>query len=70
MRRSADSMNSLIGHVRAIFRDHGRGLEWFQTLALGNQAAAPVVKQFLSAVGLEKSNAATIPKRAVLYPFS
>ena len=64
-RRSAGSMDSLIGQIRAIFRDHGRGSEWFQALALGNPAAAPVVKQFLSAVRLEQSAAATIPKRAV-----
>ena len=65
LRRSAGSVDSLIGQIRAIFRDHGRGSEWYHTYGLGNPAAAPVVKQYLSAVRLEQSAAATIPKRAV-----
>jgi hypothetical protein len=39
LRRSAGSVDSLIGQVRAIFRDYGRGSEWNDTLGLGNPAA-------------------------------
>ena len=64
-RRSAGSIDSLIGQLRAIFRDHGRGSDWSDIIGLGNPAASPIIKRFLSAVRLEQSTAAVIPKRAV-----
>lgn len=64
-RLSAGSVDSLIGQIRAIFRDHGRGSDWNEVLGLGNPAAAPMIKRYLSAVRLEQSLAAASPKRAV-----
>ena len=64
LRRSAGSVDSLIGQVRAIFRDYGRGSEWNDTLGLGNPAAVPIVKRYLAAMRLEQSTTATLPKRA------
>jgi hypothetical protein len=52
LRRSAGSVDSLIGQVRAIFRDYGRGSEWNDTLGLGNPAAVPIVKRYLAAIRL------------------
>ena len=42
VRRSFGSMDSLIGQLRAIFRDYGRGKDWSDILGLGNPAAAPI----------------------------
>ncbi|CAC5380819.1 unnamed protein product [Mytilus coruscus] len=47
-RLSAASVDSLIGQIRAIFRDHGRGGDWNKEL--GNRAGAPMIKGYLSAV--------------------
>ena len=63
-RRSAGSVDSLIGQVRAIFRDFGRGTDWNDTLGVGNPAAAPLIKKYLAAIRLEQSLAAVSPKRA------
>lgn len=63
-RRSAGSVDSLIGQVRAIFRDFGRGSDWNEILGIGNPAAAPIIKKYLAAIRLEQSLAAVCPKRA------
>lgn len=64
-RRSAGSMDSLIGQIRAIFRDFGRGTSWNETIGLGNPAAAPIIKKHLQAVRLEQSLVAVTPQKAV-----
>ncbi|VDI80971.1 Hypothetical predicted protein [Mytilus galloprovincialis] len=64
-RLSAGSVDSLIGQIRTIFRDNGRGGDWNEILKLGNPAVAPMIKRYLSAVRLEQSFSATSPKRAV-----
>lgn len=64
LRRSAASVDSLIGQLRAIFRDYGRGGIWSEPLGAGNPAAAPCVKSYLSAVRLEQTAASVVPKQA------
>ena len=64
LRRSAGSVDSLIGQIRAIFRDHGRGKEWNDSLGVGNPAAAPIIKRYLSAVKIEQSTSAVTPEKA------
>ncbi|CAG2191969.1 unnamed protein product [Mytilus edulis] len=44
LRLSAGSVDSLIGQLRAIFRDHGRGTDWNDMLGLGNPAASSIIK--------------------------
>lgn len=58
------SVDSLIGQLRAIFRDAGRGSEWVAVWGLGNPAAAPSIKQHLKAVRLEQAVARVRPKKA------
>ncbi|CAG2203881.1 unnamed protein product [Mytilus edulis] len=65
LRLSAGSVDSLIGQLRAIFRDHGRGTDWNDMLGLGNPAASSIIKKYLSAIKLEQSMAAALPKHAV-----
>lgn len=65
LRRSAASMDSLIGQIRAIFRDEAsRGKNWDDLLGIGNPAAAPIIKRYLSAMKLEQSASVVIPKKA------
>lgn len=64
VRRSAGSVDSLIGQVRAIFRDFGRGSDWNAVFGIGNPAAAPIIKRYLAAIRLEQSVSATTPRRA------
>ena len=64
LRRSAESVDSLIGQVRAIFHDFGRGSDWNAILRIGNPAAAPIIKRYLAAIRLEQSVSATTPRRA------
>ncbi|CAG2218693.1 unnamed protein product [Mytilus edulis] len=64
LRLSAGSVDSLIGQLRAIFRDHGRGTDWNDMLGLGNPAASSIIKKYLSAIKLEQSMAAASPKHA------
>ena len=64
LHRSAGSVDSLIGQIRAIFMDHGRGKEWNDSLGVGNPAPAPIIKQYLSAEKTEQSTLAVTPKKA------
>lgn len=65
LRLSAGSVDSLIGKIRAIYRDNGRGCEWNPSLVVSNPAAAPGVKHYLKAIKLEQSLSAVTPKQAV-----
>ena len=64
VRRSFGSMDSLIGQLRAIFRDYGRGKDWSDILGLGNPAAAPIIKSYLRATKLEQSASGVTPRQA------
>ena len=61
--RSAGAVDSLIGQIRAIFRDSGRGTEWNETYGVGNPAASPLIKRHLSAIRLEQSSSSVLVKR-------
>lgn len=61
---AAGSVDSLIGKLRAILRDVGRGSEWNGTIGCGNPAAAPTVKLHLKSVRREQAEARVSPKQA------
>lgn len=62
---AAKSVDSLIGKIRAIFRDEGRAGDWNPMLFTGNPAASPLMKRHLQSVTLEQQNANTIIRQAV-----
>ena len=63
-RLAAGSVDSIIGQIRAIFRDLGQGTEWNSSLGFGNPASAQLVKQYLHAIKLEQSQLRVVPKQA------
>lgn len=66
-RLAASSVDSIIGQIRAIFRDRGRGGQWLHSFGIGNPAAAPAVKKHLKAVRVEQSGVK--PKQAIPLSF-
>ncbi len=62
---AAKSVDSLIGKLRAIFRDIGRSGDWNPVLCLGNPLAAPQIKRHLKSVTLEQTSADVAQKQAV-----
>ena len=65
VRLTAGSVDSLIGQIRAIYRDFGRGSDWNDLLGIDNPAAVPVIKRYLEDVRLEQSLSSVTPRRAV-----
>lgn len=63
------SVDSLIGKIRAIFRDYGRSGEWNPMLGSGNPAAAPLIKKHLQCVEVEQTSAEIVNKQAVPFMF-
>ena len=57
-------MDNLIGQLRAIFSDYGRGKDWRDILGLGNPAASPIIKSYLYAAKLGQSALGVIPRKA------
>ena len=62
---AAKSVDSLIGKLRAIFRDMGRSGKWNPVLLTGNPAASHVMKRHLQSVTLEQSCHEVVRKQAV-----
>ena len=62
---AAKTTDSLIGKVRAIFRDIGRSGEWNPILLTGNPAASYLMKRHLQSVTLEQTFAEIPKKQAV-----
>lgn len=62
---AAKSVDSLIGKIRAIFRDIGRSGDWNPVLCLGNPTAAPLIKRHLKSVTLEQTRADVVKKQAI-----
>ena len=62
---AAKSVDTLIGKIRAIFRDMGRSGDWNPVLLTGNPAASHILKRHLQAVTLEQSNLGVVRKQAV-----
>lgn len=66
---AAKSVDSLIGKIRAIFRDLGRNGEWNPMLNIGNPAGAPLLKKHLQCVITEQTSAEVVSKQAVPFMF-
>lgn len=58
------TVDSLIGKLRAIFVEHGRGSEWHSLLGVGNPAACRSVKTYLADVREEQLRARITPRQA------
>ncbi|CAC5398848.1 unnamed protein product [Mytilus coruscus] len=58
------SVDSLLGKIRAIFRDIGKAGEWNPKLYSGNPASSHILKQHIQAVSLEQSNSNITRKQA------
>lgn len=58
------TVDSLIGKLRAIFAENGRGTEWHSLLGLGNPAADRSVKAYLASVREEQLRVHITPKQA------
>lgn len=56
--------DALIGKVRAIFAEHGRGTEWQSILNFGNPAADRSVKRYFADVREEQLKARVVPRQA------
>ena len=62
---AAKSVDSLIGKLRAIFRDLGREGDWNPALLTGNPAASLTMKRHLQSVMLEQNSHSVAKKQAV-----
>lgn len=58
------TVDSLIGKLRAIFIQHGRGAEWHSVLGVGNPASSRSVKDYLANVREEQLRARITPRQA------
>lgn len=61
---AAGTMDSLIGKIRAIFRDLGKGSDWNGVDGTGNPAAAPLIKLHLKTIRREQAEALVVPRQA------
>lgn len=62
---SSKSVESLVGKVRALFRDIGRSGEWNTITSSGNPASAPVFNKHTNALTLEQTAHSVMTKQAV-----
>ncbi|KAL9972926.1 hypothetical protein ACROYT_G019322 [Oculina patagonica] len=58
------TVDSLIGKLRAIFIEHGRGSEWHSLLGVGSPASCHSVKTYLADVREEQLRARITPRQA------
>lgn len=58
------TVDSLIGKLRVIFVEHGRGSEWQSVLNIGNPASHWSVKRYLADVREEQLKARVVPRQA------
>ena len=58
------TVDSLIGKLRAVFAENGRGVEWHSLLGVGNPAADRAVKNYLSTIREEQLKAQVTPRQA------
>ena len=63
-RLAAGTVDNLIGKLRSIFIEAGRGDVWHDVLGVGNPAAHRSVKQYLSSVREEQAKARVFKKQA------
>lgn len=62
---AAKSVDSLIGKMRAIFRDLGRTGDWNPISLTGNPASSLLMKRHLRSVTVEQTSASVVSKQAV-----
>ena len=62
-RLAAGSVDSLIGKLRAIFKENDRAGDWEERLGLGNPAASLLVRKYLKCIREEQANAGLTPKK-------
>ena len=63
-RLAAGSVDSLIGKLRAIFKENDRAGYWDERLGLGNPAASLLVRKYLKCIKEEQATAGLTPKQA------
>ena len=61
---AAKSVDSIIGKLRAIFRDVGREDDWSLVFLTGNPAASLVMKQHLQSITFEQASHRATKKQA------
>ena len=64
LRLAHGTVDSLIGKLRSIFAENGRGTEWQPLMGIGNPAADRSVKQYLANVKEEQLKARVVPRQA------
>ena len=64
LRLAHGTIDSLIGKLRSIFTENGRGAEWQPLMGIGNLAADRSVKQYLANVREEQLKARVVPRQA------
>ena len=64
MRLAFGTVDSLIGKLRSIFRNYGRGSEWHSLLNVGNPAACHTVSTYLADVREEQLKARVVLRQA------
>lgn len=67
---ASKSVDSLLGKIRALFRDEGRSGEWNPMLLTGNPAASHLLKKHLQVINQEQANANISVKQAPPLMFS
>ena len=66
---AAGTVANLVGKLRSLFVESGRGGEWNDLLGIGNPASHHSVKQYLVLIREEQARARITPKQAVpLFP--
>ena len=63
-RLALGTVDSLIGKLRAIFVEHGRGSEWHSVLGVGNPSACRSVRAYLADAREEQLRARITPRQA------
>ena len=58
------TVDSLIGKLRSIFAENGRGTDWQPLVGIGNPAADRSVKQYLANVREGQLKARVVPRQA------
>ena len=66
---SAGTVDNLIGKLRSLFVELGRGREWNEFLGIGNPASHPCVKQDLTSIREEQAQARVTPRQATPFFF-
>ena len=64
---AAGTVANIIGKLRSLFVESGRGVEWNDLLGIGNPASHHSVKQCLVLIREEQARARITPKQAVSF---